>query len=337
MKKSVIILDDLSEQINFFESFFRERNYNLIAVNNQFDLLNLIQVESPCLILINSNLRDHDSYLVCKKIKLLAKGKDVPVIFINRDDRYFDVDLTFEAGADDYINYPFKLQEVKHRIEQQLTVKTLKDNLEETTKQLHKIIPNYQKLQEALKKANSELNNQKIQENLSILPSRKFLEETLEKEWLRASRQRTSLGDMEGTDISLILAQINDFDLYRQNHEGEIVGSCLLMIAEDLKSKARRPGDLVAHFTADTFAILLPNTDQTGALRVAEIITDHLADLQIPHNYSQISDYLSCSFGIATGIPTQAIEPITLIEVAQDCLGSALSRGVEGAVNIDHF
>jgi len=337
MKKSIIILDDLEEQIKFFYDICAETGHNLISVDKESDLLDFVQEGSPNLILINAQLKDYDSYLICKKIKLLDKGKDIPIILINRDDRYFNVDLTFESDADDYINYPFKMTEVKHRINQQLLIKTLKNNLHDTTTKLHKIIPHYQKLQEIVELANLRVDGDSLEGHLNILPSRSFFEKMLNREWLRASRQRTSLSDVEGTNISLILAKINDFQRYKENHELEIVNSCLKIVAEDLRNNARRPGDLVAYFDEDTFAILLPSTDQVGARKVAQTIGKHISELQIPHHFSEVSRYISLSFGLATGIPTQAIPATNLIEVALESLQGAIASEEENTIFADQF
>jgi diguanylate cyclase (GGDEF)-like protein len=337
MKKSIIILDDLEEQIKFFSDICVQTGHNLIAIDTESDLLDLVQEQNPDLILINAQLKDYDSYLISKKIKLLDKGKNVPIILINRDDRYFNVDLTFESDADDYINYPFKIMEVKHRINQQLLIKTLKDNLRDTTAKLHKIIPHYQRLQEIVELANLQVDGDSPEGQLNILPSRSFLEKVLEREWLRASRQRTSLSDVEGTNISLILAQINDFQRYKDNHELEIVNSCLKIVAEDLRNSARRPGDLVAYFNEDTFAILLPSTDQLGAKKVAQTIGQQVSELQIPHHFSEVSEYISLSFGLATGIPTQAIPATNLIEVAWESLKGAIASEQENVIFADQF
>ncbi|MBE9221526.1 diguanylate cyclase [Cyanobacterium stanieri LEGE 03274] len=337
MKKSIIILDDLEEQISFFRELITQSNHSFIDVNNESDLLDLVQLQDPDLILISSTITDLNCYLVCKKIKLLDKGKNIPIIIINRDDRYFNIEQNFDAGADDYINYPFIKREVIHRLNQQLLIKDLKDNLRETTNRLHKIIPHYQRLQEIVEKHHLTIQRNSHEGQLNLIPHRKYFEEMLQKEWLRASRQRTSFSDTEGTNISVILAKINDFQSYKKNHEKEIIDSCLRIITEDVKDTAKRAGDLVAEFDQDTFAVLLPSTDAMGAERVAQVIGEHIMALQIPHHFSSISEYITFSFGLATGIPTQAIHSSTLIDVAQDCLQRAIASRKANAIVMDQF
>jgi len=55
-----------------------------------------------------------------------------------------------------------------------------------------------------------------------------------------------------------------------QRHLGHLRGdSCLRQIAEAALDVVARPGDLVARFGGEEFAVILPNTDSEGALDVA--------------------------------------------------------------------
>ena len=146
------------------------------------------------------------------------------------------------------------------------------------------------------------------------------------KEWLRGARQRSSFGDVAETNISLILAQLNDFDAFQTNHERELVSNCLRLVTESLHEIVKRPGDIVNNLGNGKYIILLPNTDREGAQTVAEKIQENLNQLKIPHFYSNISEYQSFSIGIANGIPTQGLPPDILLETAQNALDEALQN-----------
>lgn len=337
MNKKIIIFDNLEEQSQFFLRLLQEANYKVKITEEESELLDLIHSEYPDVILLSTAFKDKDIYLVCKKIKLLEMGENIPVIFINRDQNNLDTETMFNAGANDYISYPFSSAEVLHKISIQLQLKTLQKDLTEKTNQLHKLIPHYQKLKLALEKAKLELAKINQKDRSSILPQKEEFEKNLSQEWLRGARQRSSFGDLAGTNISLIMAEINDFINYRENHEKELIDNCLEIIGNTIKSTVKRPGDFVGIFNQGKFAILLPNTDQDGAQKVAEIINKKIKDLQIPHHYSDFSEYISFSFGIATGIPSQALPPNILIEVAENSLNKALWQKQDDSIIIDNF
>lgn len=337
MNKKIIIFDDLEEQSQFFLRLLHEANYQVNITNQESELLDLINTEYPDVILLSATFKDKDVYLVCKKIKLLEMGENIPVIFINRDKRYFDTETMFNAGATDYISYPFSSAEILHKISVQTQIKSLRKDLIEKTNQLHKLIPHYQKLKLALEKAKLELAKINQEDRASILPQKEEFEKILSQEWLRGARQRSTFGDLAGTNISLIMGEINDFINYQENHEKDLIDNCLDIIGNMIKSTVKRPGDFVGVFNQGKFAILLPNTDQDGAQKVAEIINKKIKDLQIPHHYSDFSEYISFSFGIATGIPSQALPPNILIEVAENALNRALWEKQDNSIIIDNF
>lgn len=337
MNKKIIILNDLEEQNLFFSRLLSEANYEVIITKNESEMLDLINSQNPNLILLNSLLEEKDSYLICKKIKLLESGENIPVIFINQKENNLDTETLFSSGGVDYISYPLTPMEILHKISQQMLLVDLQKELEEKTNQLFKLIPHYQNLKEALETAKIELTKLTETSDVKLLSDQGKFKQTLQQEWLRGARQRAYFADLSGTSISLIIGNINDFTAYRENYEPEVVKNCLKIISANLYKTPKRPGDIVAKLDDDKYAILLPNTDQQGALKVAKTINDILANLKIPHNFSQISDYISMSFGIATGIPSQALPAINLVDVAESALKNALSEKREQAIVTDNF
>lgn len=336
MKKRIVILDDLEEQCQFFLRLLNNANYKVIITESESHLLDLINSKYPDLILLSAGLKEKDVYLICKKIKLLEIGENIPVIFINRESKNFEPETMFNAGGSDYVSYPYSAAEILTKIANHIELNSLRQEIKEKNSQLQKLIPHYQRLKIALEKAKFELANIANKNESSILPDRDYFLNILEKEWLRGARQRSSFGDVSETNISLILAEIIDFKSYQNHHEPDLVNNCLDIVSKTLNATVKRPGDLVSNFTEGKFAILLPNTDQEGAKTVALNISQNLAELQIPHHYSTVSEYLSFCFGIATGIPSQALPATVLIDVAENALFTALATRQGGAIEIDY-
>ena len=48
------------------------------------------------------------------------------------------------------------------------------------------------------------------------------------------------------------------------------------MVADAIKETVKRPTDLVAFYDREKFAILLPNTDQYGVQKVANLINQKI-------------------------------------------------------------
>ena len=334
MVVNIVIVDDLEDEIEFFSQLFTKAGYQVISTNRELELLEIIngQPAAPDLILINGLTKDIDCYFICKKIKFLERGKNIPIIFINRDKSYFKPERMFESGGVDYINYPSSETEVLVKVKTQLKIKDLEAQLRKKNSQIQNIIPHCKNLETALEQAKAELEKCIISEPITKLPNRSRFEEILHQEWLRCSRERISFSDLSGTNISLILCQINDFTQYQENYGEQLAKNCLKMVAETIKKNAKRPADLVAVYESENFAILLPNTDQEGAKKVAQIVKEKIQELQILHPYSSVSEYITVTMGVATGIPTQALPAKSLVEAAEKALEQALKQGGEAIV-----
>ena len=73
--------------------------------------------------------------------------------------------------------------------------------------------------------------------------------------------------------------------------------------------------------------MILPETTDEGALAVAEKVLGSVTSLQIPHENSEASEYVTLSIGVATIIPAENSQPQTLIEKADQMLYRAKERG----------
>ncbi|RDE22737.1 diguanylate cyclase [Motiliproteus coralliicola] len=169
----------------------------------------------------------------------------------------------------------------------------------------------------ALNLANQELQALSRSDGLTELANRRHLDEFLEKEWYRAIRNRAA--------ISFVFADVDFFKAYN-DHYGHLRGDeCLRAIAGALKSVTRRPGDLAARYGGEEFALVLADTE--NSLAMAEKCRAAVLALQIPHEYSEISEFVTISVGVCTLIPEAGDKPQMIIKAADEALYSAKQAG----------
>ena len=166
--------------------------------------------------------------------------------------------------------------------------------------------------------------NQKLQQLASIdsltqIPNRRSFDEVLEREWKRLEREKAFL--------SLILCDIDFFKNYNDTYGHQAGDECLKEVAKILDQVAQRPGDLAARYGGEEFALVLPNTNNAGAVYIAEIILSSIRTQKLIHESSQISSYLTVSLGIATIIPQGSSSPKWLIAKADEALYRAKLTG----------
>ena len=95
--------------------------------------------------------------------------------------------------------------------------------------------------------------------------------------------------------LSLLIVDADHFKRYNDRY-GHPVGDAVLQgLARNLAASVHRPEDLVSRIGGEEFAILLPNTDAAGALRVADTI------------HAEVSTLTVASAGIGPGAVTVSI------------------------------
>lgn len=170
-------------------------------------------------------------------------------------------------------------------------------------------------LQQALKKLKALVNL----DGLTQIFNRRYFDESLQREWQRGRRDKS--------EISLIICDIDYFKIYNETY-GHLGGdSCLQKVAQEIRRQVKRPSDVVARYGGEEFVILLPNTNLSGALTLAEMIRNAIETMNISHENSLVSDNVTLSLGVSCKIPEQIEQYKELIKEADDALYEAKENG----------
>ncbi|HEU5013402.1 MAG TPA: GGDEF domain-containing protein [Roseiflexaceae bacterium] len=102
-----------------------------------------------------------------------------------------------------------------------------------------------------------------------------------------------------GTPLSLILLDVDNFKSYNDTY-GHLDGDSVLKDVGLLLQQQARAADVVARHGGEEFVILLPNTDASEAVIVAERMREVIATHEWPHRT------ITASFGVTTVIGQQA-------------------------------
>ena len=171
----------------------------------------------------------------------------------------------------------------------------------------------------ALEAAQKELEILASTDSLTGITNRRQFDSCLDREWKRLTR--------ENLPLSLIFCDIDFFKQYNDTY-GHLVGDkCIQTIANILQKNAKRPADLVARYGGEEFAIILPNTEGKGAVKVVERIRDNLRSISLPHANSQVSCFVTLSLGIVTVIPKSNLSYHWFLEEADKALYRAKIAG----------
>jgi diguanylate cyclase (GGDEF)-like protein len=169
-----------------------------------------------------------------------------------------------------------------------------------------------------LEEANTKLQLLSEVDPLTGIANRRRFEETLAREWRRATRDELSL--------SLVMIDIDAFKAFNDAHGHQVGDQCLRRVATEIREALTRPGDLVARYGGEEFAAILPSTPARGAHAVAEMLRSRVESLATPHS-GATSGVVTISLGVATASPGAASSPETLVAAADEALYRAKRAG----------
>lgn len=158
-----------------------------------------------------------------------------------------------------------------------------------------------------------------FKDGLTGVFNRRMFDSVMEVEWANAKRNRQPL--------SLIMLDIDYFKQYN-DYYGHIQGDeCLKRVANVLACVATRSRDFFARYGGEEFILVLPETDEAAAFKIAERCRNVIFKSQIPHEKSLVSQLLTISIGISTITPTRNDEAIKFIATVDKQLYVAKEKG----------
>ena len=132
-----------------------------------------------------------------------------------------------------------------------------------------------------------ELERLSLTDSLTRLPNRRAFEDAGARAWEVARRN--------GKSLSLLIVDADHFKRFNDRYGHPVGDEVLQGLARSLSASVHRPDDLVCRVGGEEFAILLPETDQAGALRIAEKV------------HAEVSALMVSSAGIGAGAVTVSI------------------------------
>lgn len=181
------------------------------------------------------------------------------------------------------------------------------------------------KTEEELATLQKELEELSFKDGLTGVANRRMFDSILDVAWTHARRNNQSL--------ALIMVDIDYFKQYN-DHYGHIQGDdCLKRVARALSSAATRSRDFLARFGGEEFVLVLPETDEKAAIKIAERCRNRVFQEQIPHEKSPVSQILTVSIGVGAVVPTLQNEPLRFVEDVDKRLYLAKRHGRNRIVN----
>ncbi|MEO6742890.1 MAG: diguanylate cyclase [Caldimonas sp.] len=261
-RPKLLIVDDQAINVQALYQVFAASHQVFVATSGE-QALTIARDKLPDLILLDIEMPDLDGYTVCERLKANDATRNIPVIFVTARNDSATETKGLEVGAVDFIAKPFNPTVVRARVKTHMTLKAQSDLLRQMV----------------------------FIDGLTGVYNRRFFDERIAAESRRCARNNAPL--------ALILVDVDHFKRYNDRYGHQAGDECLRRIAATLQSNLKRPADFVARYGGEEFACILPETEFSGAMALAELLEKKVRALCIDHAVSDVAEFVSASFGIA--------------------------------------
>lgn len=210
----------------------------------------------------------------------------------------------------------------------------------ELAPQIYRLIDMYQLL--LAQSEIHQLSNQVLQElyqelqikasldGLTQVANRRFFDQYFEQQWLQLKSTEFPL--------SLIFVDVDYFKAYNDTYGHQAGDDCLKQVAQAIAKTLTLDQGLVARYGGEEFVAVLPKFTQKKAVLIAEKMRENVKAIQLHHQHSSVSSYITMSLGIATvefgnpEIMNKLKTPEDLIIAADQALYQAKNQGRDRVV-----
>lgn len=156
-------------------------------------------------------------------------------------------------------------------------------------------------------------------DGLTGIYNRRRLETHLKSVWEHGLR--------ESRPLALLMVDVDQFKAYNDRYGHQAGDEALKQVASVLAGAARRPLDMAARYGGEEFVVVLFDSVDDHAARVAERIVEDVRKLGIPHAASKASDVVTVSIGLGHVTPSRGRSVDGLLQLADQGVYIAKDSG----------
>ena len=117
VKSTILYVEDNPDNRMLVRRILTAENYKLLEATNAMQAINLLEITTPDLILMDINMPDMDGYTLTTRIRSMPGLERVPILALTANVMRGDKEKTLEAGCDGYIQKPLDVDQLIREIE----------------------------------------------------------------------------------------------------------------------------------------------------------------------------------------------------------------------------
>jgi len=170
---TILIVDDNPANLAMLVDYLEARGNRILVAQDGEEGIGRARFAAPDLILLDARMPPGiDGLETCRRLKVEARTRDVPVIFMTAMGATADKVAGFEAGAVDYVTKPFSLDEVAARIDTHLALRALQQQLAAQNRQLETEVAERSAAQAELQRHRDNLESLVVQRTAELQAAR---------------------------------------------------------------------------------------------------------------------------------------------------------------------
>ncbi len=308
----ILVVDDDPVSRQVICMMMKKQGYRVAALSDGQQCLENCKYLKPNMILLDAIMPKVNGFTCCAQLQEEFGEDCPPILMITALDDPESVDRAFKVGATDYITKPIHWPVMRQRVRRLLQTRW-------AMQELKKQVERARLLTEKLETVNQQLQQLATWDDLTQIANRRCFDSYLEQEWKRLAREQLPM--------SLILCDVDFFKAYNDTYGHPQGDQCLKQVAQAIHHNVKRSGDLAARYGGEEFAVILLNTPQKGALKVAEDIRRGVKALKLEHTGSKINSVVTLSLGVASLVPHHQLSEDLLVAMADQALYEAKKSG----------
>jgi diguanylate cyclase (GGDEF)-like protein len=294
-RKRVLIAEDDPVSRRLLEAILVKWGYDVTVVADGSEALRLLDsADAPRLAILDWMMPGMEGVQICQRLRERKGRPYVYVLLLTARSLKQDLLQGLELGADDYLTKPFDTQELRARLHVGGRILNLQDDL---------------------LAAQEALNFRATHDSLTGIPNRAAIMEALAAEISRQIRDNRPFG--------IVLADVDHFKNVNDTY-GHLSGDDVLRTIARRLRDSTRPYDSVGRLGGEEFLIVVPSSDISGTMALADRIRKNIESQPVFAQAGSIR--VTVSLGVAVSVhPPCDIK--TLLQLADDALYRAKENG----------
>ncbi len=234
----ILIVDDDDSILNLLAQFFQRIDIDFRTASNGREALEVMEGFPVTILITDLIMPQIDGFELMKRVK--EQWPDVDVIVMTGYSKNFTYTDVVRAGASDFIQKPFPLDELEAKVNRIIKERQLRYQLQRLS----------------------------VRDGLTDLYNRRHFDEKVHDEASRAARQ--------GYPLYLLMVDLDKFKEVNDTKGHQAGDKILKIVAETLISSTRSHVDICFRHGGDEFAVLIPHATRSQAEAIAERIRTNL-------------------------------------------------------------